>query len=348
MIPPWHRRGVPTAAITAAALLAVIPRSAHACAGCRNPNLPSARLGATSLAPGEIRASLAVSATALRVVHDAGCADVDACTEVPVQPLFRHDQGIFPVELRVIGEVGVTRAWGVEAHVPFRLVVTTIRYTTPDGAPYEPLDSGVHHRDETLAGIGDPWLLARAGTWLGAWLTQVRLGTSIPLGRTEDDPFALGAMGKRHQHIQLGTGTFDPTAALDVTGRLGPVSLSAYVQGQASLYENARGFRAGARLLSGVQVARGFAPGWIASASLDGMHDGPERWQGEIQQDGLLGRRELLAGLGVSYARDVHTVSLAVRVPIYRRVIVGAASPGRLSSPAVIGLAYSRAFRGAR
>jgi hypothetical protein len=41
-----------------------------------------------------------------------------------------------------IGEVGLTRTLGLELQVPFRVVSTTIQYTTPDGQPFMPLDAG--------------------------------------------------------------------------------------------------------------------------------------------------------------------------------------------------------------
>jgi NAD(P)-dependent dehydrogenase (short-subunit alcohol dehydrogenase family) len=117
------------------------------------------------------------------------------------------------------------RTLGVEAQITLRMTATKIAYTTPQGAPYAPLDPGVHHRNETIAGIGDPWLLASAGTLLGRWIVQGRIGTSIPAGRAEPNPFALGEMGKPHQHIQFGNGTFDPLVVADVARKIGALDL---------------------------------------------------------------------------------------------------------------------------
>ena len=36
---------------------------------------------------------------------------------------------------------------------------------------------------------------------------------TLPLGRTVEDPFALGDMGLPHEHSQFGTGTFGFVAA---------------------------------------------------------------------------------------------------------------------------------------
>jgi hypothetical protein len=219
-----------------------LARFATACAGCRNPNLPITRLSTVHLAPGEIRASGVVSATTLNVVHEAGCADPTDCQEVPVQPRFLHDQDISPAEIRAVAEIGLTRQLGLELQVPCRVTRTTIRYTDPAGQSYRPLDPEVHHRNETMAGIGDPWMLGRWGRSVAGTAVTARAGVSIPLGGTEEDPFALSARGERHQHIQFGNGTFDPLLMLDLSRTIAPVDLSAYGQAQLTLYRIQRAF----------------------------------------------------------------------------------------------------------
>ena len=319
---------------------------AQACAGCRNPNMPITRLESVHLAPGEIRAAAVVGVTTLNVVHPAGCPDLASCNEVPVQPVYLHDQDIWPAELRPVLEVGLTRAFAAEVHLPLRLTRTTISYRSPDGSPYTPLDPDVHHRNETLAGIGDPWVLARWNTTLAAALLSVRAGVSLPLGRTEPDPFALGAEGKRHQHMQFGTGTFDPVLGLDASRLLGGFQLAAYAQGQASLYENRHGFRAGWRGLGGAQLAHRLVGGLTGGLGADVMYEGPERWDGEIQQDGNLGRTEILVGLSLVQALGATSLGLTARVPVWRHIIVGDEPPGTLRSPLMLSLVASRRFRG--
>ena len=331
-------------ALVLAGLSAATPKLAAACAGCRNPNLPISRLATLHLAPGQVRASALLSGTGLNVVHEAGCASPADCHEVPVQPLFLHDQDIYPGELRAIVEVGLTDAWGVEAHVPFRLTHTAIRYTTPEGASYQPLDPDVHHRNETLAGFGDPWLLARAGQKVGAFLLTGRLGVSLPLARTEENPFALGAMGQRHQHIQFGTGTFDPVVAFDVSRTFGSFELSGYGQAQLPLYENGHGFRAGKRYFTGVQGARPIVGKLVAGVGFDLLHEGAERWDGEIQQDGNLGRTEILGGLSLTQPIGATLLSLSARVPLARWIVSGDKAPGKLSSPVMLSLSVTRTF----
>ena len=339
------KRRLPAAAALAAALAAVaLPRPAAGCAGCRNPSIPITRVANVELGPGEIRGSAIVSATAINVVHEAGCADTAACAEVPVQPLYMHDQDIYPTELRTVFELGLSQSWGLEVQLPFRVVATRIRFTTPAGAPYVPQDPDVHHRNETLAGIGDPWLLGRYGTTLAGALITLRAGLSLPLGRTQPNPFTLGDMGLRHQHIQFGTGTFDPVAAADASKSFGALRLAAYLQGQLSLYQNSYGFRGPARAYGGVQVGTRLFDRLNGAIGPDLLYEGPERWDGVIRQDASLGRSEVLIGTALSHTFDTNLLTLLVRVPVYRHIVQGSEALGRLSSPLLVSLIYSRSF----
>ncbi len=74
-------------------------------------------------------------------------------------------------------------------------------------------NGNIHHRTETYRGLSDLMLLAtydkqalfRAGDSL-----KISAGTTLPTGKTEENPFELGDKGREHLHIQFGTGTFDP------------------------------------------------------------------------------------------------------------------------------------------
>jgi hypothetical protein len=320
---------------------------AHACAGCRNPNIPITRLEAVQLQPGEVRASAVLGGTYVHVVHPSGCADLANCAEVPAQPTYLHDQRIYPVELRAVGEVGVTRSIGIELQVPVRTVGTTIGYSTPDGAPYVPADPDVHHRDETLTGIADPWLLARWGLFVEHLTLTLRLGTTLPLGHTEANPFALGDQGLRHQHIQFGTGTFDPVAAFEVTRLLGIVQLASYGQAQVPLYQNKYGFRAPARFMGGLQAGRRLFEKISGGLGAEILHETPERWDGAVRQDGNLGRTEVLAALSLMRPLGEQTsFGVVARIPVWRHIVAGTEAQGSLRSPLMLSVVVSRTFGG--
>src|SRR5688572_32805371 len=104
-------------------------------------------------------------------------------------------------------DVGLPRGFGASLVLPLRLISTTIEYFDTDGMAVELTEPGIHHRNENVTGLGDPMLLGWYGRALGDWRLTGRAGLSIPLGDTEEDPFALGDQGLAHQHIQMGTGT---------------------------------------------------------------------------------------------------------------------------------------------
>jgi hypothetical protein len=322
-----------------------LPGVAAACAGCRNPNLPMTRLSTAQLTAGQLRASAILSATSLNVVHPAGCADPMACSEVPVQPPFLHDQTIQPAELRAVAELGLHAQLGVELQIPVRVTRTSIRYTDPAGGPFQPLDPEVHHRNEILAGLGDPWLLGRWGRSLAATYLTVRAGLTVPLGRTEPDPFVLGGEGKPHQHIQFGNGTVDPVAMVDLSSSVGKVELGAYGQAQWTLYRNRRGFQAGDRYFAGAQAGTLLPRRLTVALGLDVLSERPERWGGKIQQDGNLGRTELLGAITMTRPFGATIASLALRFPLYRKIVHGDQPEGRLSSPIMLSLILSRTLR---
>jgi hypothetical protein len=81
------------------------------------------------------------------------------------------------------------------------------------------------------------------------------------------------------------------------------------------------------------------------SLGVDLLTERPERWSGTIQQDGNLGRTELLGGLSLSRPFGRAIASLIVRLPFYRRIVEGDAAKGRLSSPVMLSLVLSRTFR---
>lgn len=340
-------RAVALFVVASLALSGLTPRQVEACAGCRNPSLATSRGSQGDLSEGAFRLGASLTGTTVHVVHEAGCADLDDCDELPVQPTYLHDQHLYPVELRVSGEYGLNEMFGVELQLPLRFVTTTIEYSTPAGAEYEPLDPDVHHRDETVWGPVDPWLLLRVGGFVSKWWLAARPGVSMPLGATRENPFELGDGGLRHQHIQLGTGTFDPVLVLEAARTIDAWELGFFAQGQASLYENQHGYRAPWKIAGGGTVGRELVGKLSGSLGVEAFHEAAERWDGEIRQDGNLGRTELLGAVAArQMIGDGQQLNLSLRISLWRDIVVGDEPPGTLSSPVVLSLAYSGVFGG--
>jgi hypothetical protein len=326
-----------TAAVAGLALLLVAER-AWACAACGNPSLPMQPGGSGAMAGGSGTFGVSLRGLAMQVTHPAGCADLNNCDEVPVQELHDHQVVLAPVELGLSGEWAFDDKWGVEASLPVRSVWASVSYQTPDGADYEPVDADVHHRDETVAGLADGRLMARYGRSLGGVWVAARLGTTVPLGATEEDPFSAGDVGKKHQHIQLGSGAFEPVMSLDATWGGISQQTTAYVTLQQPLYANDKGFEAGRRLLAGAQVGLKAAPDLLLSLLGEVGHEGGEQWQGVVRSDGMTGLTEVRSGAALLWRSEAVTLTAAVRVPVYRVMEASAEEPGEVISPASLSL----------
>lgn len=280
----------------------------------------------------------------MRVIHPSECPDIGPICEVRDEPPQQHDQMFYVSEVRPIVEYQLLESLSVELQLPFRVSATTVRYLRLDDTPFEPDYPNIHHRNETLLGLGDPWLSARGIIEVGGFGFGGRVGVTLPLGRTEENPFALGAAGLEHQHVQFGTGTFNPLLGLDVSRVVGPVVLRGYAQAQLSLYENTKGYRAGTRILGGVE-AGGVWNQLQLSAGLDAFNEAPERWDGVIQQDGNLGRTDILVGASVVYSLGLFNLSVGVKVPVYQHIIQSDDHDGgQLSYPGIINLGVQRTF----
>ncbi len=334
----WAHRGTPCAKTAALAervqlrlvaglLLAVglllAGRDAAACAGCSNPNLPTARSTTRALQAGQWQLGLNLSGTRLRVVHESRCPDIGPICTVRDEAPHLHDQTLWVGEVRAIAEVGLLPHWGLQLQLPAKVVGTWITYRRLDGSAFVPDYPTIHHRDETLAGIGDPWLQLRTATTAGRWLLVARTGVSIPLGGTVADPFALGRAGQVHQHIQFGTGTWNPLAAIELATAEGRASLAAYAQVQWVPYANSHGFRAGNRLGAGLSGGWQWSPALRCALAGDVVHEQAERWGGVIQQDGNLGRTDVLAGGQCTLTATGGQWTLAARTPVWQRIIGG-------------------------
>ncbi len=253
-----------------------------------------------------------------------------------------HDQTIALGELRVAAELGVADDIGVSLSLPLRVVDTSIRYLDAGGDEVEIAADDVHHRNETLVGLVDPWVLAHWHKAAGALSVDVRGGLSLPLGKTEEDPFALGDAGLRHQHIQFGTGTFNPVVGVEVDRSFGPFSLRAFALTQQVLYENGKGYRAGDRYSGGLGALSQLGTrAWHFELGGEVQGETAEEWNGvRHQDDGNRGRVDVLAAAAVGRSLGAGFDGfVGAKVPVYTHVV-----GGQLEYPVVVELGVSRLF----
>ena len=257
-------------------------------------------------------------------------------TEELPEPIY-HEQDFTISELAFVTELGVGRGLGLEALVPLRWVRTEIRFEDLDHRPIDVPGGSIHHRNETLSGSGDPWLLLHGARRAGAWTMAARAGVSVPLGRTEPNPFELGRQGLPHEHIQFGTGTWDPIVGVAAGRRFGQTGLVLDSFARFVVATNGYGYRSGDRFFVRAAADHRIAGGWRGVAGLEMLREEAETWDGRLETEGNLGRTDLLASFGIvrglGRAGGAH---LTVRIPLLTR-----ATGTQVRYPVIVALGFS-------
>jgi hypothetical protein len=293
---------------------------------------------------GTLAVALSLTGTGAHTGHVESCPDINGpgCAAMPV-PDEWHDLTLFFGELRLHAEYAVT-SW-LSADLLWSLRVVHVGFQLQDAATRLPIappfGADLHHRTETLVGLTDPWLSARAAKTLGRWAFVFRVGLTLPVGATVPNPFELGREGLSHEHIQFGTGTVDPLAAVELHRAVGRFSVGAWLLAKTSLYQNSHHYQAGSQLLAGANASSDLWTSrlWFMLGALV-YDEAPERWDGITETEGNLGRTDLMLDTAVSlrFARR-WSVTLSARVPLYSRA-VGA----QLNTPAIGELGFARSF----
>jgi hypothetical protein len=263
---------------------------------------------------------------------------------MPVPPEW-HDIQLFFSDTRLHVEYGITD-W-LSADVLWALRIVHIGFQLQDLATRQPIEApygqgeDLHHRTTTIVGLGDPWLSLRAVKQLGPWAFAFRLGATFPVGSTVANPFELGREGKRHEHIQLGTGTVDPFAGIDMQRAIGRFLVAGWILGKATLYDNGHRYRAGNQLMGGVDVTSNlWTQRWTFTLGALVYHEEAERWSGIVESEGNLGRTDLMLDTTIGWRFvEKWTLSVGARVPFFT-----AAVGGQLNTPAIGLLTIARPF----
>jgi hypothetical protein len=249
-----------------------------------------------------------------------------------------HVQDITVGDAVFVGEYGVARGLGLSLTSFYRQARTRIRFEDGQRLPLVLPGGTIHHRNETLTGPGDAWAMAVAGGARGPWSLGGRAGVSIPFGKTEENPFERGRRGLPHQHFQFGTGTWDPLVGISVSRALGATNVVASGLARFVLYENDHGYRGGHRYFASLLADRRLAASWRAQAGLDLAREEAERWNGVIEEEGNLGRTDLLAMAGVvRQLGSAGALTLQLKVPLRTR-----ANGAQVDYPAIVVLGWSR------
>jgi thiol-disulfide isomerase/thioredoxin len=304
-------------ALALASAPAIPTTPAHAGqATCSNPGLPAGAVGSSDLIPW--RLNIGLTAGMLPIASEQ-------LLDEPTGQV-RYDARVVIVENRLTAELAVTPWLALGMSLPYRIVSTDVTYRDPaTGEEIMPQSATIHARDETVHGIGDPAISGHVAREVGAWRLHVRAGATLPLGKTEPDPFALGDIGQEHQHVQFGSGTIVPFVAVEAQHPIGPVGATAWAVTYQSLYENGEGYRAGDRYSAGVSgsIAVGARKQWTINAGVEAHGETAETWQGVVHEDeGNAGRIDAMIGGGAAWRpRPDLAIVADLKLPLYSEVV---------------------------
>ena len=283
-----------------------------------------------------LRLALGVSGFYTHTGHEEDCPDIGPQCQGSNPPASEwHDLKLTFLLVRLEAEYGITDWLSIDALGFIR--TTDVGFQLQDYATRAPIaGTDIHHRSETITGAADPWISARAWRRMGEFTLAGRLGFTIPIGSTVPDPFELGRMGLPHEHIQYGTGTWDPIVGGDLSWKF----VDAFAISRLPLYANDYGYQGGARVIGGAGGGHDFGPLHVR-LGLDIAWESAETWHGAVETEGNLGRTDLLVDAGGRYSfGSAWAATLTARVPLYTR-----AEGAQLSIPATVELALERTLR---
>jgi len=244
-------------------------------------------------------------------------------------PLHRHAVELDFVRLELVAAYSLTERWDAWLRVPYDVKDRTasielVDPATPDEVAAMQRNLDIHHPSETLEGFSDLSLLLawRRAAWLREGdLFTLALGTSLPVGRTEEDPYELGDAGLPHEHVQFGTGTFDPLVELYYYGpmsdRLGAlVSLT----GRLPLYENDKGYQGPVEVSSNLSLALEPVERLSLRTGLSLFYQGYAHWDGDRDVNTGLYSSGVVAGASYRLT-DAVDLSLDARVPLTQETL---------------------------
>jgi hypothetical protein len=290
---------------------------------------------------GRMRVGLSMVGSYVHASHLVASDQREPNVPLALQPA-EHVLDVGALQWDLDAQVGMHRRFAVELQLPVRTTIIEATFLDAQGVVL-PLGRSIHHRDETIAGVGDFVLGGRIGLVLPEdvprWTLALRTGLSLPTGRTEPNPFALGAQGKDHQHMFFGTGTFDPVIGLDTNVAFDRWSLVGWAVARTPLYANPYGYRGTRVVVAGLGAQSGFGLQRLSFLLQPEVYfETPARWEG--QHDLNSGRTSLVATAGLlatpAPGWQIHVLG---KVPYYTW-----SQGGQLRWPFVAMLGFSYTF----
>jgi len=246
-------------------------------------------------------------------------------------PNHRHHVTLNVYRIDVSLKYKLAPLWSLEANLPFESKVQEAIVEKLDGVDYDDrqwaaiVENGrIHHRDDTYTGLTDSEVFLghyRLGVITKNDFLMGRIGMSIPIGKTEEDPWELGEAGLEHLHLQFGTGTFNPIINLHYNLPIYQgIAAHTSLRTKLPFYENSKTYR-GSRELTYTGGLNYRLNKWFSfQAGYLGIYQSYAYWDGEIDKNtGLLFG---MASLGTYILTPFNVpLSVTLMLPLHQKTL---------------------------
>lgn len=201
----------------------------------------------------------------------------------------------------------------------------------------------IHHRKETYKGFSDAkFLIAhRLANLIGQRdRLDIAIGTSLPLGSTEENPLEAAEQGEKHLHIQFGTGTFNPLLELHYSAAVNDkVSLSIFTINKFPFYESKKTYRAPLETTSGIGLSYTISKRLILRGNFAQLYMSHAYWDGvEDPNSGLFALNGML-GATINLKNGL-SISPMFRYPIYQRTLTSEGDTFKFGPTLLLNVSY--------
>ena len=254
---------------------------------------------------------------------------LDSHGQVIAVPLHRHEVSFDYLRLELGLEYAFAESWGLAFRVPVDIKnqtaeVAFVGAVSPQEREAILNNRDIHHRTETYRGLSDLMLLGthhRRGLFRKGDALKISAGATLPVGKTEDDPYRLGNQGLEHLHIQFGTGTFDPLIEAHYQMPLPQrLSLGFSGLGRFPFHENRKAYQ------GPLEVTSGFILGHQLNRRI-GLHlngtvyyQNFAYWSGEKDINSGLFATSGLVGVTIQAGEET-TLGFDLRLPLSQRTL---------------------------
>jgi len=264
----------------------------QACPACSNPALQSSEkleAGIDTLYQGAFRITFnATNGFDYQGGHlnSKGLSQSGQSIDVP---LHEHIVELDFVRTELSLEYSFKNNWTVWLRMPYDVKIqnTSVNYLEPvtqDEQESILRNRDIHHRNETYSGFSDVRLLVahRINSFLFKnGRLDFALGTTVPIGKIENNPLVAGQNGEKHLHIQFGSGTFNPLFEFHyVVGLSNRFSLAFYSINKLPFYKNNKGYKAALETTSGIGIGYRFNNWFFVRSTFANFSQGQAKWNG--------------------------------------------------------------------